>query len=59
MIVRSVVEHEDGSADVVLEDIEPRMVQLIMQEGLISLMTKEIERAEKEKRIPALLKEKV
>lgn len=52
-------EHEDGSATVMLRDIEPRMMQLLLQEGLISLLTKEIEKAEAEKRIPALFKEKV
>lgn len=59
MIVETVTEHEDGSADVVLKDIEPRMMQLLLQEGLISLLTKEIAKLEAEKRIPALFKEKV
>ena len=58
MEVVVVDEHEDGSATVVLKDIEPRMMQLLLQEGLISLMTKEIARLEKEDKIPALLKEK-
>jgi hypothetical protein len=34
------------------------MMQLLLQEGLISLMRKELERLEKENKIPALLKEK-
>jgi ribosome biogenesis SPOUT family RNA methylase Rps3 len=58
MEVEVIEEHEDGSATVVLKDIEPRMMQLLLQEGLISLMTKEIARLEKEDKIPALLKEK-
>lgn len=58
MEVKVVEEHEDGSATVVLENIEPRMMQLLLQEGLISLMKKEIERLEKENKLPALLKEK-
>ena len=58
MEVKVVEEHEDGSATVVLENIEPRMMQLLLQEGLIALMKKEIERLEKENKIPALLKEK-
>ena len=56
--VKVIEEHEDGSATVVLENIEPRMMQLLLQEGLISLMKKELERLEKENKIPALLKEK-
>ncbi len=58
MEVEVVEEHEDGSATVVLKDIEPRMMQLLLQEGLISLMMKEIARLEKEDKIPALLKGK-
>lgn len=58
MEVEVIEEHEDGSATVVLKDIEPRMMQLLLQEGLISLMMKEIARLEKEDKIPALLKEK-
>jgi ribosome biogenesis SPOUT family RNA methylase Rps3 len=58
MEVEMIEEHEDGSATVVLKDIEPRMMQLLLQEGLISLLTKEIARLEKEDKIPALLKGK-
>jgi hypothetical protein len=56
MIVECVKEHDDGSADVVLRDIDERMLQLLLQEGLCSLLTKEIARLEKENKIPALLK---
>jgi len=59
MEVTVLKENEDGSVDVQLDNIEPRMLQLLMQEGLISLLTKEIKRLEEEKKIPALLKEKV
>lgn len=51
-------ENEDGSVDVQLEDMSPEMHQIILQEGIIAILKKEIEKAEKEKRIPALLKEK-
>lgn len=56
MEVEVIEEHEDGSATVMLKDIEPRMMQLLLQEGLISLMKREIDRLEKEDKIPALLK---
>ena len=49
-------ENEDGSVDVQLENLDPRMMQLLLQEGLLSLLTKEINRLEKENKIPALLK---
>ena len=58
MEVKVIEEHEDGSATVILENIEPRMMQLLLQEGLIALMKREIERLEKENKIPALFKEK-
>jgi hypothetical protein len=58
MRVVTVKEHEDGSADVELQDISPEEVQLLMQEGFISLLRKAIEHAEENKKIPALLKEK-
>ena len=58
MEVEMVEEHEDGSATVVLKDIEPRMMQLLLQEGLIALLQREISRLEKEDKIPALLKGK-
>jgi ribosome biogenesis SPOUT family RNA methylase Rps3 len=58
MEVEVIEEHDDGSATVMLKDINPRMMQLLLQEGLISLMTKELARLEKEDKIPALLKGK-
>ena len=58
MIIDCVKENEDGSIDVVLRDMDARMVQLLLQEGLCSLLIKEIARLEKEKKIPALLKGK-
>lgn len=56
MILEVIKENEDGSADVLLKDMDERMVQLLLQEGLCSLLTKEIARLEQEKKIPALLK---
>lgn len=56
MILEVIKENEDGSADVLLKDMDERMVQLLLQEGLCSLLTKEIARLEKENKIPALLK---
>jgi ribosome biogenesis SPOUT family RNA methylase Rps3 len=58
MEVKVIEEHEDGSATVILENLDPRMMQLLLQEGLISLMKREITRLEKENKIPALFKEK-
>lgn len=56
MDIELIKENEDGSADVMLSNIEPRMMQLLLQEGFVSLLTKALDQAEQEKRIPALLK---
>jgi ribosome biogenesis SPOUT family RNA methylase Rps3 len=58
MIVKTITEHEDGSADVELQDMTPEEMQLIMQEGFISLMKKAIIYQEEQNKLPALLKEK-
>jgi ribosome biogenesis SPOUT family RNA methylase Rps3 len=58
MRVVTVKEHEDGSADVELQDMTPEEVKLIMEEGFISLMKKAIAYQEERDKLPALLKEK-
>jgi ribosome biogenesis SPOUT family RNA methylase Rps3 len=58
MIVTTIKEHEDGSADVELQDMTPEEMQLIMQEGFISLLKKAIEYQKEQEKLPALLKEK-
>ncbi len=58
MIVKTIKEHEDGSADVELQDMSPEEMQLIMQEGFISLLKKAIAYQEEQNKLPALLKEK-
>lgn len=59
MIVECVEEHEDGSATVVLKDIEPEMMRLLIEKGFITLLKEYLDKEEKERKIPALLKEKV
>jgi len=49
-------EHDDGSADVELKDIDNATMTLIIQTGFIKLMADALEMAEKEKRMPALFK---
>ena len=58
MKLKVLKEHEDGSADVQLEDVEPQMMQLILQTGLIKVLQDAIDTNEKLRKIPALLKEK-
>ena len=58
MKVVTVKEHEDGTADVELQDISPEELKLLIQEGFISLLRKAIDMAEEKNKLPALLKEK-
>ena len=58
MKLKVIQEHDDGSADVQLEDVEPQMMQLILQTGLIKLLEDAIDTNKKLNKIPALLKEK-
>lgn len=59
MELEVIKENEDGSVDVQISNMEPRITQLLLQEGLIVLLQREIERLEKLNALPALLKEKV
>jgi hypothetical protein len=56
MKVTLINENDDGSVDVTLEDIEPPMMQLLLQEGFMAILSKELKRLKKEKKIPALFK---
>jgi hypothetical protein len=56
MILEVLNENEDGSVDVQLKDMSPKMVQLIMQTGFIKLIQDAMDKAEKEDKLPALLK---
>lgn len=49
-------ENEDGSADVQLDNVDTKMMTLLVQTGFIKLLTDALELAEKEKRMPALFK---
>lgn len=57
MIVDNVVENDDGTADIDLH-LDAEEVKMLIQEGLISLLTKYIAEEEVSKRTPALLKAK-
>lgn len=57
MIVDNVVENDDGTADIDLH-LNAEEVKMLIQEGLISLLSKYIEEEEVAKRTPALLKAK-
>jgi len=48
MEVEFVNENEDGSADIMLNNISPDELRILVQEGLISILKKELDRAEAE-----------
>ena len=56
--VTMIKENEDGSADVQLDNVSPKMMQLIIQTGFIKLLEDAIANAERENKLPALFKPK-
>lgn len=59
MELKIIKEYEDGSADVQLENIDPKMMQLLLQTGFIKLMEDALDDANKKGALPALLKPKM
>ena len=59
MEVTLIKENEDGTADVRLDNIEPKMLQLLIQTGFIKLMEDALDDADKNGGLPALFKPKV
>lgn len=58
MIISVLEEHEDGSATVRLEDVSPDLMRLIVQTGLLKLLTDALDEAEANNKLPALLRPK-
>lgn len=58
MIISVLEEHDDGSATVQLEDVSPEIMQLIVQTGLLKLLTDALDEAEANNKLPALLRPK-
>lgn len=58
MIISVLEEHDDGSATVQLEDVSPEIMRLIVQTGLLKLLTDALDEAEANNKLPALLRPK-
>ena len=56
MKVTTIIEHEDGGADVMLEDVTPKEMELLVQTGFNQLMQEYIERMEAKRKIPVILR---
>lgn len=56
MELKVMKEHEDGSVDVQLENIDVRMHQLILQTGFLKLLQDALDKEEKAGTLPALFK---
>jgi uncharacterized small protein (DUF1192 family) len=50
MKVDFVTENEDGSADIMLNDISAEELRVLVQEGLISILKREIDRLDDEQK---------
>lgn len=57
MIVDNIVEYDDGSAMVQLNNITKEELQMLVQEGMIALLKRLVEEEKVKSKIPALLKE--
>lgn len=58
MKLKVLKEHEDGSADIQLVDVEPQLMQVILQTGFTKLLNDAMADLKEKNKIPALLKEK-
>lgn len=56
MKVTTIIEHEDGGADIMLEDVTPAEVELLVQTGFNQLLKEYVERVEAQRKIPAILR---
>lgn len=56
MKVSTIIEHDDGGADVMLEDVTPQEMELLVQAGFTQLLKEYIERMEERRKIPAILR---
>lgn len=58
MKIELLQENEDGSADIQLNDVEPHLMQIILQTGLLKILEDTLDQMRKDNKIPALFKEK-
>jgi hypothetical protein len=58
MELKFLQEYPDGSADVELSNVDPAIMQLIVQTGLIKLLEDAMKDAEEKNKLPALLRAK-
>jgi hypothetical protein len=56
MKVTTIIEHEDGGADVMLEDITPREMEALVQAGFAQLLKEYADQLEAKRKVPAILR---
>ena len=56
MKVTTIIEHEDGGASVMLEDIKPYELEALVQAGFATLLEKYANELEEKKKVPAILR---
>lgn len=59
MKVDAIIEHEDGSATVMLSDISKWEQEALIQAGFVSLLEKYAKEEEAKKKVPAILRKEV
>lgn len=56
MKVTTIIEHDDGGADIMLEDVSARELEVLVEAGFVKLVTEYAEQLEAKRRIPAILR---
>ncbi len=56
MKIQSLIERDDGGADLVITDITPYEVQLLMEKGFVTILEEYAKDLENSKKVPTLLR---
>ena len=59
MKIQSLIEREDGGADMVVTDITPYEVQLLMEKGFVALLEEYAKDLAEAKKVPTLLRKDI
>jgi hypothetical protein len=59
MKIQSLIEREDGGADVVLTDITPFELEALVQAGFVAMLERYAKEEQEKKKLPMLLRKEV
>lgn len=59
MKIQSLIERDDGGADVVLTEITPSEVEALIQAGFVAMLERYAKEEQEKKKVPMLLRKEV